>query len=111
LRETNGVHTCDRRSPSTVIEADFPSYILSPSLPATDVSWTPDVRETHDQHVIREHEFLENVWQDDRREFLSFTAHSGTIAALLGAVGHRAYALPTGGVIPVVVKGEKLSKG
>jgi len=43
------------------------------------------------------------------KQFLSITAHSGTIAAILGAVGHRRFALPTGGVIPVAVKGERVS--
>lgn len=51
---------------------------------------------------------LEQVWQEDRNEFISMTAHSGTIAAILGAVGHRAFTLPTGGLIVVAVKGVEL---
>ncbi|CAD0027560.1 unnamed protein product [Aureobasidium pullulans] len=108
LRETNGVHTCDRRGPSSIIRKDFPTYILEPGLPETDVSWTPDRRETPVEHILREHVLLEQVFAEDEHEFVSFTAHSGTIAAVLGAVGHRRFALPTGGVIPIVVKGEKL---
>lgn len=110
LRETNGVHTCDRRGPSSIIRTDFPSYVLEPGLPESDVSWTPDYREKPAEHIIREHWCLEEIWTESTgKEFLSITAHSGTIAAVLGAVGHRRFALPTGGVIPVAVKGERLS--
>jgi broad specificity phosphatase PhoE len=108
LRETNGVHTCDRRGPSSIIRKDFPSYTLEPGLPETDVSWTPDYREKPAEHILREHLCLEEIWAGDEKQFLSLTAHSGTIAAVLGAVGHRRFALPTGGVIPIVVKGDRV---
>lgn len=108
LRETNGVHTCDRRGPSSVIRNDFPTYYLEPGLPETDISWTPDYREKPAEHILREHVCLEQIWEDGKGVFLSLTAHSGTIAAILGAIGHRTFALPTGGVIPVAVKAEKL---
>ncbi|KAI4738796.1 phosphoglycerate mutase family protein [Aureobasidium sp. EXF-12298] len=108
LRETNGVHTCDRRGPSSIIRSDFPSYILEPNLPETDISWTPGYREKPTEHILREHLCLEQIWEEGKGEWLSLTAHSGTIAAVLGAVGHRRFALPTGGVIPVAVKGERL---
>ncbi|KAI4717450.1 phosphoglycerate mutase family protein [Aureobasidium sp. EXF-10727] len=110
LRETNGVHTCDRRGDSSVIRKDFPTYVLEQGLPETDVSWTATHRETPAEHILREHICLEQIWdeQSNRGMFLSLTAHSGTIAAVLGAVGHRRFALPTGGVIPVAVRGEKL---
>lgn len=108
LRETNGVHTCDRRGPSSIIRSDFPSYILEPNLPEQDISWTPDYREKPAEHIVREHLCLEQIWEEGKGEWLSLTAHSGTIAAVLGAVGHRRFALPTGGVIPVAVKGERL---
>lgn len=110
LRETNGVHTCDRRGASSIIRSDFPSYTLEPGLPETDVSWTPDYREKPTEHILREHWCLEDIWMESKdKQFLSITAHSGTIAAILGAVGHRRFALPTGGVIPVAVKGERVS--
>ncbi|KAI5197062.1 phosphoglycerate mutase family protein [Aureobasidium subglaciale] len=109
LRETNGVHTCDRRGPSSIIRADFPSYSLDPALPETDETWTPEYREKPTEHILREHAFLEKVWGErEGVQWVSFTAHSGTCAAVLGAVGHRRFGLPTGGVIPIVVKGEKL---
>ncbi|KAI5208156.1 phosphoglycerate mutase family protein [Aureobasidium subglaciale] len=109
LRETNGVHTCDRRGPSSIIRSDFPSYVLDPELPETDTSWTPDYREKPTEHILREHIFLEKVWKErSGAQWLSFTAHSGTCAAILGAVGHRRFGLPTGGVVPVVVRGERL---
>ena len=38
------------------------------------------------------------------RLVFSITAHGGAIGASLRVLGHRAYSLPTGGVIPVVIK-------
>ncbi|KAG9077412.1 hypothetical protein FS749_010712 [Ceratobasidium sp. UAMH 11750] len=40
----------------------------------------------------------------DNDTYFSITAHSGTIAAALRVIGHREYRLPTGGVIPVVIR-------
>ncbi|RMD44747.1 hypothetical protein DV735_g323, partial [Chaetothyriales sp. CBS 134920] len=40
---------------------------------------------------------------------ISFTAHSGTIAAILEVVAHRKFPLQTGGVIPVLVRVDRVS--
>src|SRR5690606_23852614 len=39
-----------------------------------------------------------------RSTYISLTVHSGAIISVLEAVGHRAFKLSTGGVLPVVVK-------
>ena len=44
----------------------------------------------------------------DQGMFLSFTAHSGAIRSLLEAIDHRQFDLETGGVIPVVVRAERV---
>jgi hypothetical protein len=36
------------------------------------------------------------------------TAHSGAITSILEVVGHREFGLQTGGVIPVLVKAERV---
>lgn len=41
---------------------------------------------------------------DEESTYISVTSHSGSIQALLHAIGHRPFILPTGGVIPVLVK-------
>lgn len=37
------------------------------------------------------------------------TSHSGAIGSILAAIGHREFALQTGGVIPVLVKAKRVS--
>ncbi|KAF4207762.1 hypothetical protein CNMCM5878_005870 [Aspergillus fumigatiaffinis] len=46
---------------------------------------------------------------DTKDLFVSVTAHSGEIASLLRVLGHRAFSLKTGAVIPVLVKAKKSS--
>lgn len=105
LRETNGEHTCDRRSTASYIHSEFPSYTFEPDFSETDVLWKPDERETDAAQTMRLHQALEDIFTvDERSAFLSITSHSGSIAAILRAVGHRTFALPTGGVMPLFVK-------
>lgn len=48
------------------------------------------------------------MWAGDGNVWLSMTAHSGAIASMLEVLGHREFALETGGVIPVFVKAERV---
>jgi hypothetical protein len=41
---------------------------------------------------------------------VSLTSHSGAIASKLRVLGHRDFPLPTGGMIPVLVKATKRVK-
>lgn len=52
---------------------------------------------------------LDDIFSTDSSTYISMTSHSGTIAATLMAIGHRAFRLPTGGAIPVLVKAEVVS--
>jgi hypothetical protein len=52
--------------------------------------------------------FLDDVFASDKNVFLSLTSHSGAIASILEATGHRPFALETGGVIPVFVRAERV---
>ncbi|GAB7355632.1 hypothetical protein MBLNU459_g6353t1 [Dothideomycetes sp. NU459] len=104
LRERIGEHTCDRRSNLTYIRAEFPAYTIEDGFSEDDQLWWADGRETDAAHVLRSRDLLEDVFSRDDSAFISFTSHSGSIAALLDAVGHREFGLPTGGVIPVLVK-------
>jgi hypothetical protein len=51
---------------------------------------------------------LDDVFANDEGVFLSLTSHSGAIASVLEAVEHRAFALQTGGVIPVLVRARRV---
>ncbi|KKZ66809.1 hypothetical protein EMCG_07498 [[Emmonsia] crescens] len=106
LRETLGIHTCDRRSPTTHITKSYPHYTLEPGFAPTDPLWDPDQREPNSARTARLHKFLDDIIQHDNgaSTYISLTAHSGAITSLLEVVGHRVFSLETGGVIPVLVR-------
>lgn len=112
LRETNGEHTCDRRSTRSYIHSQFPTYTFEPSFAENDELWRPDEREQAAAQTKRLHTALEEMFvQDDGEDsatWISITNHSGSIAAILRAVGHREFGLPTGGLMPLFVKAVKI---
>ncbi|KAF2832352.1 phosphoglycerate mutase-like protein [Ophiobolus disseminans] len=108
LREALGVHTCDRRSTKSHIESTFPHLTFEPGFSEQDRLWEADYREPASARHYRLAQLLDDVFSSDGNVFLSFTSHSGAIASVLEVVGHRRFALETGGVIPVVVKAVKV---
>ncbi|MCJ1382071.1 hypothetical protein MMC17_005183 [Xylographa soralifera] len=110
LRETNGLHTCDRRSSKTYIRTHYPNYIIESSLTENDKLWSADLREPDSALDARLTLLLDDIFESDQNTWISFTSHSGAIAGLLRVVGHRPFPLVTGSVIPVLVKAE-LVKG
>ncbi|KAK3174602.1 hypothetical protein OEA41_001848 [Lepraria neglecta] len=106
LREVNGVHTCDRRSNKTYLHSEFPPYVFEPGFAENDELWSPDVRESDPDLDARLKKLLDDVFTHDSSTYISFTAHSGAISALLRDLWHRPFRLQTGGVIPVLVKAE-----
>ncbi len=113
LREVMGVHTCDRRSSREEIvnffEPKFAAGIFAfeEGFAEEDGLWRVDHRETDEEIDVRLRRLLDDVFVNDRNEVISLTSHSGAIASILRVVGHRAFALQTGGVIAVLVKAEK----
>ena len=110
LRETNGVHTCDRRSTKSYIAKSFPAFTIEPDFSEKDELWSADHRETFGEHDARMRVFLDGLFAEefDGATYLSFSTHFGTIASLLRVLGHRVFRLPTGGIIPVLVKVERI---
>ncbi|KAI9881498.1 MAG: hypothetical protein M1830_000061 [Pleopsidium flavum] len=108
LREAIGVHTCDRRSSKTYIQENFPTYTFETGFTEMDLLWKPDVRETDSALDARLKKLLDDVFSHDHSTYISFTSHSGAIAALLRVLGHRKFSLVTGAVIPVLVKAETI---
>ncbi|KAF2005972.1 phosphoglycerate mutase-like protein [Amniculicola lignicola CBS 123094] len=108
VREALGVHTCDRRSNASHITKAFPHITLENNFSEPDPLWESDYREPRSARKYRLETFLDDVFENDRGKFLSFTSHSGAIASILEGVGHRTFALQTGGVIPVFVKAERV---
>lgn len=108
LREALGVHTCDRRSTRAEIEKAFPHVAFEPGFSETDALWQPDYREPVSARRYRLAVLLDSIFAGDENTFLSLTSHSGAIASVLEAVGHRAFKMETGGVIPVFLKAERV---
>ncbi|KAF8599467.1 phosphoglycerate mutase-like protein [Ceratobasidium sp. AG-I] len=107
LREMMGEHTCDMRRTRSYIQKTYPDFFIEHGFTEQDELWKADHRETDAEIDAR----LKLAWDvifgrllgsDDT--FFSITAHSGAINASLRVLGHRAYSLPTGGVIPIVIR-------
>ncbi|KAL4920896.1 histidine phosphatase superfamily [Aspergillus aurantiobrunneus] len=107
LRETMGLHSCDARSPRSAIEASYSSYRFEEGFSEEDQLHKTDLRESDSARDARFYELLSDIFAHDGNTVLSLTAHSGAITSILNVAGHRRFALETGGVIPVLVKGER----
>ncbi|KAG8697353.1 hypothetical protein FRC08_006581 [Ceratobasidium sp. 394] len=107
LREDIGEHTCDKRRTRTYLQGAYPDFCIEAGFTEEDELWTADHRETDDEISARLKAALDTIFgrllsEDDT--FFSITAHGGAITAALRVLGHRPYALATGGVILVVIK-------
>jgi broad specificity phosphatase PhoE len=108
LREALGVHTCDRRSNREYIVKNYPGYVIEKGFAEVDPLWVPDVRESNAQMVVRLKTLLDDIVTNDENMFISLTSHSGSITSMLHVLGHRQFGLQTGGVIPVLVKVDRV---
>lgn len=110
VREALGIHTCDRRSTKSQIESTFTHLTFEPNFAEHDELWKKDYREPVSARNYRLATFLDDVFANEPRGkvVLSMTSHSGAIASMLEVLGHRGFRLETGGVIPVVVRAERV---
>ncbi|KAG1735029.1 histidine phosphatase superfamily [Suillus lakei] len=97
LRETNGVHTCDKRRTYTYIKQTFPDFDIEEGFMEEDKLWDPKVRETYAEIDARMRGVLDMIFDKDQEQFISLTAHGGIVSAVLRVMNHRQYFLPTGG--------------
>jgi broad specificity phosphatase PhoE len=110
VREALGIHTCDRRSTKSEIEQKFTHLTFEPGFSERDELWKKDYREPVSARNYRLATFLDDVFanEDRGKVVLSMTSHSGAIGSMLEVLGHRKFRLETGGVIPVVVRAERV---
>lgn len=110
VREALGIHTCDRRSTRSEIESKFTHLTFEPGFEEQDELWKKDYREPVSARNYRLATFLDDVFanEEEGKVILSMTSHSGAIGSMLEVLGHRAFRLETGGVIPVVVRAERV---
>ncbi|EPQ54915.1 phosphoglycerate mutase-like protein [Gloeophyllum trabeum ATCC 11539] len=103
IREHYGEHTCDKRRPLSYIRHAFPKFRVETGFSEEDALWTEE-REAEAHVAERARMVLDTIFDQDDRWLVSITSHSGWINGLLSAIGRERYKLPTGGVLPVVVK-------
>jgi len=105
-REEYGIHTCDLRSPLSALQTIYPSptYTFEPDFAEEDPVWRKDERETKAHIALRARAVLDAIFHDPDTTVVSITAHGGFINGFLVAIGRSSYSLPTGGILPVVVK-------
>ncbi|KAH9836875.1 PMU1-high copy suppressor of ts tps2 mutant phenotype [Teratosphaeria destructans] len=113
LREVMGVHTCDRRSRRSFLAREFAGWRFEEGFTEVDELWVADRRETGEEIDGRTRRALDEIFGGEEEEeegvvVVSTTTHSGQIASLLRVVGHRVFGLPTGGMMPVLVKGTRV---
>lgn len=107
LRETIGVHTCDKRSTKSHIHHRYPKYKFETDFSEEDLLWTAEHRETSDEQNLRTKRFLDYVYNEadlQKTKIIGITAHSGVINSVLNVIGHQGYNVETGGIIAVVIR-------
>jgi len=104
-RELNGQHTCNKRRSKSYIQDEFPQLGIESGLTEEDELWDANKRESWEDVKRRARHVLEAIFVNDPGPYISITTHAGVIGAALNVMGRSYYALPTGGVLPVVVKG------
>lgn len=109
MREGISIHTCDKRRSRSYIHNLFPSWVIEPGFTEYDEYWDGVTAETTDAQAARSKKWLDQVFSTDDHTWISVTSHSGEIASTLSVLGHQAFSLNTGAVIPVLVKAEFLS--
>lgn len=111
LRETMGLHPCNKRSTKYDISCQFPTVVFEDGFPEQDVRhelYPPEERELLHEQFLRVNGALQQIFLDaPQDEIISVTSHAGTIRAAVVVTGHRRFTIPTGGMIPMVIKATK----
>lgn len=128
LRPPSRNYLSDRRATKEVISGRYANLAFDQDFADEDVLWGKEDaggaaagaaaaarRETELELKVRTRRFLDAIFQDDwdepdpanRAMFVSVTTHQSVIRAILGLTGHRPFQIPTGGMIPVLIKGTR----
>ncbi|KAH8106394.1 phosphoglycerate mutase [Phellopilus nigrolimitatus] len=103
-REIYGVNTCDQRRSLSYLRSTFPDFAIEDGFAEEDELHDPHVREELAHVTSRARLVLDYIFERDEEHVISITSHSEFINGLNRAAGHQPVALPTGGVLPMVVK-------
>ncbi|KAJ5098854.1 hypothetical protein N7532_005855 [Penicillium argentinense] len=115
FREGISIHTCDHRRSKSHITNLFPDWPIENGFSEEDELWNGVTAETSSAQDVRSSTALSQVFftsaSSKKEAFVSVTSHSGEISSILRVVGHRAFSLSTGAVIPVLVRAERKGRG
>ncbi|KAH9087677.1 hypothetical protein LEN26_019901 [Aphanomyces euteiches] len=103
-RETLGVHTCDKRRPTSLLARDFMFVNWSRISSEQDVLWRADHRETSAEIEARCRVFLEEVFATVSETFVAVVSHGGFIRACMNVLEIPSYKPRNCEVVPVVVQ-------
>ncbi|KAF8693835.1 hypothetical protein AX14_002251 [Amanita brunnescens Koide BX004] len=104
-REENGVHTCDKRRSRTYIHQTFPLFETEVGFTEDDELWSPDARESLEHVMHRANCVLNYIFNDGHAHYVvAITAHGGFIRAFMRVLNRVTGTIPTGGILPVLVK-------
>ncbi|KAG8847584.1 hypothetical protein FRB96_001440 [Tulasnella sp. 330] len=104
LRETIGLHTCDKRSSKSDIHAAFPTYAIEAGFAEEDELWRADYRETVAERDARVKIAIDRIFSEVKDPYVSIVAHGGVISSTLRVMNHAFFEVGTGGVIPMLIK-------
>ncbi|CAL1710367.1 unnamed protein product [Somion occarium] len=106
-RESYGLHPCDMRLSRSKLQAFFPPpmYQFEPGFTEEDVLWSKDEREC-EEHIRQRARYVLDMIFAEPEIYVSVTTHGWFIRGLLAEIDHAPHAIPTGGVLPVVIRRE-----
>ncbi|ETW03653.1 hypothetical protein H310_05049 [Aphanomyces invadans] len=102
-RETIGMHTCDKRSPISLLAPLFPSVDFSHIQDDADKLWRSDTRESLDDIQARAVAFLRQLHADVPDTFIAVVSHVGFITACLRVLHMPEYRVGNCELVPVVL--------
>lgn len=78
-----GAHTCDKRSPKSIIAKEFPGFVFEEGFVEEDPLFSATLRETDEAQDQRTKVVLDDVFRNDAKTWISLSSHSGEISSLL----------------------------
>lgn len=103
LRDAYGLRTSDWRHNKTWIHERFPGFEFEEWFTERDELWEEGKREPTEHVQERVKDVLDRIFTLSDT-YLALVAHDKVISATFNLTGHPDYDLPTGGVIPLVIK-------
>lgn len=103
LRDAYGLRTSDWRHNKTWIHEHFPRFEFEEGFTENDELWKKEEREPTEHVQERVKGVLDQIFTLSDT-YLALVAHDKVISATFNLTGHPDYNLPTGGVIPLVIK-------